>query len=180
MASFNPALAGRGRRILVADEDPQVVAFIIRTLRADGHAVFQAYAGLSATELAFAIDECHLVITNSRVGGLAGIDLVYELRARLPELPIVYLANLDRSTRPSRPNYPRWPAEMVRAATAERSSSTTDGRLLRPRLQARTKNKRGSFRPSLATSWHRLTGGPAAPEAGYEVVPRRDVRMLTG
>jgi DNA-binding NtrC family response regulator len=98
MASFNPALAGRGRRILVADEDPQVVAFIIRTLRADGHAVFQAYAGLSATELAFAIDECHLVITNSRVGGLAGIDLVYELRARLPELPIVYLANLDRST----------------------------------------------------------------------------------
>jgi DNA-binding response OmpR family regulator len=98
MVSFNPALAGRGRRILVADEDPQVVAFNIRTLRADGHAVFQAYAGLSATELAFAIDECHLVITNSRVGGLAGIDLVYELRARLPELPIVYLANLDRST----------------------------------------------------------------------------------
>jgi hypothetical protein len=180
MASFNPALAGRGRRILVADEDPQVVAFIIRTLRADGHAVFQAYAGLSATELAFAIDECHLVITNSRVGGLAAsiscTSSAHGCRSCLSStLPI----STD-PPRPSRPNYPRWPAEMVRAATAERSSSTTDGRLLRPRLQARTKNKRGSFRPSLATSWHRLTGGPAAPEAGYEVVTRRDVRMLTG
>jgi hypothetical protein len=72
----------------------------------DGHAVFHAYDDLSATELAFAIDECHLVITNSRVGGLAGIDLVYELRARLPELPIVYLANLDRSTPASEAQLP--------------------------------------------------------------------------
>jgi two-component system, OmpR family, response regulator len=98
MVSFNSALAGRGRRILVADEDPKVVAFVIQTLREDGHAVFHAYDGLSATELAFALDECHLVITNTRVGGIPGIDLVYLLRSRLPNLPILYLANLERST----------------------------------------------------------------------------------
>ncbi len=90
-------LTGR-RRILVADEDPKVVAFIIDTLREDGYAVFHAYDGLSATELAFAIDEVHLIITNTRVSGTPGVDLVYLVRARLPNLPILYIANIDRST----------------------------------------------------------------------------------
>jgi DNA-binding NtrC family response regulator len=48
--------------------------------------------------LAFALDEVHLVITNTRVSGLAGIELIYTLRARLPNLPIAYIANIDRST----------------------------------------------------------------------------------
>jgi two-component system, OmpR family, response regulator len=87
------------RHILVADEDPKVVAFIIETLREDGHAVFHAYDGLSATELAFALqDVCDLVITNTKVGGVPGIELVYQLRVRLPKLPIMYIANIDRST----------------------------------------------------------------------------------
>jgi two-component system, OmpR family, response regulator len=90
-------LAGR-RRILVANEDPSVVAFIIKTLRQDDHAVFHAYDGLSATELAFALRKVHLVISDTKVNGLPGIELIYLLRERLPELPIMYLANLDRST----------------------------------------------------------------------------------
>jgi DNA-binding NtrC family response regulator len=91
-------LAGR-RRILVADEDPRVVEFIIQTLREDGHAVFHAYDGLSATELAFTLgEEVHLVISNTRVHGLPGVELIYMLRTRLPNLPIMYIANIDRST----------------------------------------------------------------------------------
>jgi DNA-binding NtrC family response regulator len=91
-------LIGR-RRILVADEDPKVVEFIIETLREDGHAVFHAYDGLSATELAFSLgDGVHLVISNTRVGGVPGIELIYLLRTRLPNLAILYIANIDRST----------------------------------------------------------------------------------
>jgi DNA-binding response OmpR family regulator len=86
------------RRILVADEDPKVVAFIIETLRKDGFAVFHAYDGLSATELALAMDFVHLVVTNTRVNGIAGVELIYTLRAQLPDLPILYIANIDRST----------------------------------------------------------------------------------
>lgn len=98
MTSPSPTeLAGR-RRILVANEDPSVVAFIIKTLREDGHAVFHAYDGLSATELAFALRKVHLVISDTKVNGLPGIELIYLLRERLPELPIMYLANIDRST----------------------------------------------------------------------------------
>jgi DNA-binding NtrC family response regulator len=94
-----PADLARHQRILVADEDPKVVAFIIQTLREDGYAVFHAYDGLSAVELAFTLGtECHLVITNTKVDGLPGIELVYQLRTRMPNLAMLYIANIDRST----------------------------------------------------------------------------------
>lgn len=87
------------RHILVADEDPKIVDYIIRTLREDGHAVFHAYDGVSATDLAFALGPAvHLVISNTRVSGTPGIELVYLLRSRMPNLPVMYIANIDRST----------------------------------------------------------------------------------
>jgi DNA-binding NtrC family response regulator len=99
MSTPTSADLARRRRILVADEDPKVVEFIIQTLREDGHAVFHAYDGLSATELAFTLGEdVHLVISNTRVQGMPGIELIYMLRTRLPNLPIMYIANIDRST----------------------------------------------------------------------------------
>jgi DNA-binding NtrC family response regulator len=90
-------LAGR-RRVVVADEDTSVVEFIIKTLRTDGYAVFHAYDGLAATELVLALSECHLVITNTKVNGLPGVELVEILRQQLPHLPVIYIANIDRST----------------------------------------------------------------------------------
>jgi len=87
------------RHILVADEDPKIVDFIITTLREDGHAVFHAYDGLSAAELAMALGaSAHLVISNTRVSGMPGVELSYMLRSRLPNLPIMYIANINRST----------------------------------------------------------------------------------
>jgi DNA-binding response OmpR family regulator len=97
MSSAVPGLLDRPR-IVVADEDPSVVAFVINTLRQDGNAVFHAYDALSAIQLAFSLDVCHLMISNTRVDGLPGIDLILQLREQLPKLPIVYLANLGRSS----------------------------------------------------------------------------------
>lgn len=62
------------------------------------HAVFQAYDGLSAVELALGLKVCDLVISNTRVGGVAGLELIHELREELPELAILYLANQGRSS----------------------------------------------------------------------------------
>jgi DNA-binding response OmpR family regulator len=87
-----------GRYIVVADEDSAVANMVIETLLGDGHAVFQAYDGLSATQLALGLKVCDLVISNTRVGGVAGLDLIHELRAHLPNLAILYLANRARST----------------------------------------------------------------------------------
>jgi DNA-binding response OmpR family regulator len=90
--------SSEGSYIVVADEDRAVANFVIDTLEADGHSVFWAYDGISATELALNLKACHLVISNSRVGGQTGVDLIIDLRERLPWLSILYLANDERST----------------------------------------------------------------------------------
>jgi len=87
-----------GRYVVVADEDKVVVGLVIETLLNEGHAVFYAYDGVSAVQLALGLKVCDLVISNTRVGGVAGIDLIHELRRHLPALAILYLANKGRST----------------------------------------------------------------------------------
>jgi DNA-binding response OmpR family regulator len=87
-----------GRYIVVADEDRIITNFVIETLLGDGHAVFLAYDGSSATRLALGLKVCHLVITNTRVAGQPGVELIRGLRHQLPWLPILYLANRRRST----------------------------------------------------------------------------------
>jgi DNA-binding response OmpR family regulator len=88
-----------GRYIVVADEDRDIVGLVLETLLADGHAGFHGYDGLSAVQLALCLKVCHLVISNIRIGGTDGIDLIKELREQLPKIAILYLANDGRSTR---------------------------------------------------------------------------------
>ena len=103
------------RRIVVADEDPKIVEFIIKTLREDGHAAFHAYDGLSATELVFALDE-------------------YMVRNQLPNLPIMYLADANRSTPAIEAKLPRdvpilrepFKAEDLRAVVGSLLASNQD------------------------------------------------------
>ncbi len=85
-------------RIVIADEDQSVVQFVVQTLRKDGNAVFHAYDALSAVQLASALDRCDLLMSNTRVEGMPGIELIRELRARMPALPIIYIANIGRTT----------------------------------------------------------------------------------
>jgi DNA-binding response OmpR family regulator len=97
VTSEQPGILDRPR-IVVADEDVSVVKFVMDTLRQDGNAVFHEYDALSAVQLACSLDVCHLVITNTQVEGVPSVTLIRELRERLPSLPILYLANLGRST----------------------------------------------------------------------------------
>jgi two-component system OmpR family response regulator len=86
------------RRIIVADEDRHAVAFIVKTLREDGHIVYHAYDVLSAIQLALDLSTCDLVISNTKVEGIDGALLIQRLRKERPEVPIIYLANTGRST----------------------------------------------------------------------------------
>jgi DNA-binding response OmpR family regulator len=97
MSPWGPGIFGR-RRIVVADEDKAMVAFVVNTLRADGHAVFHAYDALAAVQLAHALESCDLVISNSKVDGMDGVELIHQLRRERPALPIIHLANLGRSS----------------------------------------------------------------------------------
>ena len=133
MSSPSAADLASRQRVLVADEDPKVVAFIMETLRQDGFAVFHAYDGLSATELAFAIDDITMVITNTRVGGMPGIELVYLLRTRLPNLPIMYIANIDRSTPAIEEKLPRDVSILREPFTADQLREMVSSLLARKR-----------------------------------------------
>jgi DNA-binding NtrC family response regulator len=97
MITWRPT-AFSGRHIVVADEDAAMVDLLVRTLREDGHAVFHAYDALSATQLALGLSLCDLVITNTKVVGADSIEVIEYLRSRLPALPIIYIANLGRSS----------------------------------------------------------------------------------
>jgi two-component system OmpR family response regulator len=130
MSSPSPANRFRGRRIVVADEDPKVVEFIIKTLREDNHAVFHAYDGRSAIELAHALDDVvHLIISNTRVDGLPGIQLIYELRSWKPSLPMLYIANIDRSTPAIEAKLPRDVPILREPFTAEQLRAMVDSLL---------------------------------------------------
>lgn len=121
-----PAPGLAGRFIVVADEDRTIANFVIQTLENDGHMVFWAYDGISALQLALSLKTCDLVISNSRVGGRSGVDLIVDLRERLPWLSILYLANDQRSTTESERHLPAdvpilrepFTAEALRAAVA--------------------------------------------------------------
>jgi hypothetical protein len=49
-------------------------------------------------QLAVALNRCHLLISDTRTKGVAEIDMFADLRRRRLRLPIVYLANAERST----------------------------------------------------------------------------------
>jgi DNA-binding response OmpR family regulator len=99
MASRTQKTQAGPRCILIADEDPKVVAFMVQTFREDGHAVFHAYDGPDAIALVNALNAgVDLLITNTRVSGRPGVGLIYEVRRDFPDLPIMYIADIDRST----------------------------------------------------------------------------------
>ena len=87
-----------GLNAVIADEDPVVVGQILSTLRHAGFRAFHAYDGRSAVELALALKDIHLLISNTRIADFPGVELIHTVRAERPQLPVIYLANIGRST----------------------------------------------------------------------------------
>lgn len=95
--SDSPHYDWTGRRIVVADEDRDFVDSLVKLLRDEGHIVFHAYDLLSAIQLAqsFAVD---LIVSDTKIEGSDGVDLINRLRFEQPRLAFVYLANPGRSS----------------------------------------------------------------------------------
>ena len=134
-----PRSSCAGRYIVVADEDRAIAGLVIETLLDDGHAVFHAYDGLSAVELALGLKVCDLVISNTRVGGVAGMELIHELRTHLPDLAILYLANQGQSWRGLERQLPQDVPVLRDPFTAEELRA-----VVRPLLTTRRESRRRS------------------------------------
>jgi DNA-binding response OmpR family regulator len=78
-------------RIVVTDDDPQLMSFMVGTLRSADHCVFAAYDGKSACELALLIPDLALLITNTRWGVVSNRELIKEVRRQRPGLPILHI-----------------------------------------------------------------------------------------
>ena len=78
-------------RIVVTDDDPTLMAFLVGTLRDAGHCVFAAYDGNSACELALLIPDLDLLVTNTRWGIVSNRELIRHVRSKKPDLPILHI-----------------------------------------------------------------------------------------
>ena len=77
--------------MVVTDDDPQLMTFLVTTLRSAGHCVFAAYDGNSACELALLIPDLDLLITNKRWGSTTHRDLIKSVRDKKPGWPILHI-----------------------------------------------------------------------------------------
>jgi DNA-binding response OmpR family regulator len=97
--SFLPAHVHHGAYIVVANEKPALLDMMVDALGAADHRVFRASDGLAAFELALALHNLDLLITDTEMPGLNGPDLIRHVRVQLPTLPILYIQNQEHPPR---------------------------------------------------------------------------------
>jgi len=78
-------------RILVIEDEGRILAFVARALNAEGFAVDIARGGEDGLALALA-HHCDLVVLDLLLPGIDGLEVLRELRARKPDLPVLILS----------------------------------------------------------------------------------------
>jgi DNA-binding NtrC family response regulator len=86
-----PVQPPRPRRIIVTDDDPKLMAFLVNTLRSAGHSVFASFDAESAYVLAILIPDLDLLVTNTRWGAVSNRELISLVRSKRPGLPILHI-----------------------------------------------------------------------------------------
>jgi len=130
-SAAEPPRAMRGRRILVVDDDPLVLASIAEMLEDEGHMVTDAQSGPKALD-ALREQKFDIVITDQAMPDMTGIDLARNIRRAWPGLPIILASgypNLPASEQLALPCLakPFQPAELLAllASVLEASAEPT-------------------------------------------------------
>jgi two-component system, cell cycle sensor histidine kinase and response regulator CckA len=102
----DPAVISGDETVLVVEDEPAVLSFLVRVLEAHGYTVYTAASGAEAIARLEAPEgqTVRLVITDELMPGLRGSALIARLRRRAPGLPAILisgnLASLDEATIP--------------------------------------------------------------------------------
>jgi CheY-like chemotaxis protein len=89
---------GARERILLVDDEPQVRESVKRLLVGQGYTVVEATNAHDAIHIhAAAPSEIDLVLTDVTMPGMSGYDLAEHLRARAPDLPVVFMSGYAES-----------------------------------------------------------------------------------
>jgi DNA-binding response OmpR family regulator len=77
-------------RILVVEDDPAIRRGIVDALQFEGYETFEAKDGISGLELGITVD-CHLILLDLVLPGRDGLEILREVRATRPLLPVIIL-----------------------------------------------------------------------------------------
>lgn len=80
-----------GARVLVVDDEEDVRYVLARFLRARGHTVQEAADGPRALEV-WRVEPCEVLVTDLRMPGMDGAELVRRLRQHDPGLPVIVVS----------------------------------------------------------------------------------------
>lgn len=88
---MTPSIAVGRSRVLVVDDEPGILEFADRTLRAAGYTTSRAGSGSAALALAESAGPFDLLLTDMRMPGMNGDELARRMRQVFPDLKVLYL-----------------------------------------------------------------------------------------
>ncbi len=80
-------------RILVVEDDPQLRPVVVRLLQHAGYEVVETARGAAALQF-WRESGADLVLTDIKMAGMNGIEVILQLRAQAPALPIVAMSGV--------------------------------------------------------------------------------------
>ncbi len=89
---MNEPANGATPKILVVDDDPEVREILAETLIEFGYRVVQAGSGEEALPMLDGLADIRLVISDVRMPGMSGLELVEQARARSPSLRVILIS----------------------------------------------------------------------------------------
>ncbi len=87
--------AVRNTRVLIVDDQPEIVGFVDRVLSTAGYSTRVAYAGPEALAIAETEGPFDLLLTDVCMPEMSGGDLARRLRLRQPDVRVLYLTGYN-------------------------------------------------------------------------------------
>ncbi|HEV8178223.1 MAG TPA: response regulator [Gemmatimonadales bacterium] len=85
-------------RILVVDDEPAICEMLARMLRSAGYEVAKACHAEAGWDLITSAGSFDMVVTDSRMPGMSGVEFIRRLREHNPGLPIIHISGSHAGT----------------------------------------------------------------------------------
>jgi CheY-like chemotaxis protein len=139
MLVASPTSLPVGRRVLVVDDDAQQAAALAALLRLEGVAASSEHIAAAALARSL-IEPPDAIVLNVKMPGISGTELLAALRARYPDLPVLFLTGYE-------PHDPRLAAALASGSVGYLAKPVEMPRLIE--MLGRLFEARGPARSSL-------------------------------